>query len=258
MYDRGQMRNAVGGRMTQVMKGVRVLEVAQFTFVPAAGAILADWGADVIKIEHPVRGDTQRGFLNMGGVVLDPNRHTLIEHPNRGKRSVGIDISTAQGQELLYEIAKDLRRLPHELPAVGAAEEQVRRRAHPRGQSEHHLCARQRLWRQRPRARCRRIRRHRILVAQRHRAFDDARRARRAAHARHSGVRRFDRRHVHRRRHLRRPVPSRTHRRSRRARRLAAEHGLVGLRRPGRARHGEGRDHAQHDADLGRLREESA
>jgi crotonobetainyl-CoA:carnitine CoA-transferase CaiB-like acyl-CoA transferase len=88
------------------MKGVRVLEVAQFTFVPAAGAVLADWGADVIKIEHPVRGDTQRGFLNMGGVSLDPNRHTLMEHPNRGKRSVGIDVSTAQGQQLLYEIAK--------------------------------------------------------------------------------------------------------------------------------------------------------
>jgi crotonobetainyl-CoA:carnitine CoA-transferase CaiB-like acyl-CoA transferase len=90
----------------QVMKGVRVLEVAQFTFVPAAGAVLADWGADVIKVEHPVRGDTQRGFLNMGGVSLDPNRHTLMEHPNRGKRSVGIDVSTPQGQQLLYEIAK--------------------------------------------------------------------------------------------------------------------------------------------------------
>lgn len=92
--------------MVQVMKGFRVLEVAQFTFVPAAGAILADWGADVIKVEHPVRGDTQRGFLNMGGVALDPNRHTLIEHPNRGKRSVGIDVSKPQGQALLYEIAK--------------------------------------------------------------------------------------------------------------------------------------------------------
>ena len=42
------------------MEGVRVLEVAQFTFVPAAGAILADWGADVIKVEHPVRGDSTR------------------------------------------------------------------------------------------------------------------------------------------------------------------------------------------------------
>lgn len=91
---------------TKVMDGVRILEVAQFTFVPAAGAILADWGADVIKIEHPVRGDTQRGFLNMGGVELNPLRHTLIEHPNRGKRSVGVDISTPEGQEVLYELAK--------------------------------------------------------------------------------------------------------------------------------------------------------
>ena len=91
---------------TKVMQGVRVLEVAQFTFTPAAGAVLADWGADVIKIEHPVRGDTQRGFLNMGGVKLDPLRHTLIEHPNRGKRSVGIDLATTEGQELLCELAK--------------------------------------------------------------------------------------------------------------------------------------------------------
>lgn len=92
--------------MTKVMQGVRVLEVAQFTFVPAAGGILADWGADVIKIEHPVRGDTQRGFINMGGVVVEPDRNPLIEHPNRGKRSVGIDVSTPEGQELIYELAK--------------------------------------------------------------------------------------------------------------------------------------------------------
>ena len=134
--------------MSKVMEGVRVLEVAQFTFVPAAGGILADWGADVIKIEHPIRGDTQRGFLNMGGVELSPLRHTLIEHPNRGKRSVGIDISTPEGQELLYELARQTRRVPDQLPPAGPPEEQVRRRAHPRGQSEHHLRARQRLGRQ--------------------------------------------------------------------------------------------------------------
>jgi crotonobetainyl-CoA:carnitine CoA-transferase CaiB-like acyl-CoA transferase len=105
--------------MTLVMKGVRVLEVAQYTFVPAAGALLADWGADVIKIEHPVRGDTQRGFLNFGGVKVDPNRNTLIEHPNRGKRSVGIDITTPEGQELLYEIARNSDVfLTNYLPAV--------------------------------------------------------------------------------------------------------------------------------------------
>ena len=52
--------------MTQIMKGVRVLEVAQHTFVPSAGAILSDWGADVIKIEHPARGDAMRGFQSTG------------------------------------------------------------------------------------------------------------------------------------------------------------------------------------------------
>ena len=91
--------------MTKVMKGIRVLDVSQFMFVPTAGALLADWGADVIKIEHPVRGDTQRGFTNVGGIVVNPLRHAPFEHANRGKRSVGVDISTPEGQKLLYEIA---------------------------------------------------------------------------------------------------------------------------------------------------------
>ncbi len=92
--------------MTKVMEGVRVLEVAQFTFVPAAGGLLADWGADVIKIEHPVRGDLQRGFINMGGMKIDPDRNTMMEHPNRGKRSVGVDIAKPEGRDLIYELAK--------------------------------------------------------------------------------------------------------------------------------------------------------
>ena len=92
--------------MTQVMEGVRILEVAQFTFVPAAGGLLADWGADVIKIEHPVRGDLQRGFINMGGIKINPLRNTMMEHPNRGKRSVGIDIGTPEGLQLIHEIAR--------------------------------------------------------------------------------------------------------------------------------------------------------
>jgi crotonobetainyl-CoA:carnitine CoA-transferase CaiB-like acyl-CoA transferase len=91
--------------MALVMRGVRVLEVAQFTFVPAAGAILADWGADVIKIEHPVRGDAQRGMINIAGQRINPERNTLMAHPNRGKRSVGVDISSPEGQQLIYEIA---------------------------------------------------------------------------------------------------------------------------------------------------------
>ena len=56
--------------MTAVMQGVRILEVAEHTFVPAASALLADWGAEVIKIEHVERGDAMRGLASTG-VVAD-------------------------------------------------------------------------------------------------------------------------------------------------------------------------------------------
>ena len=88
------------------MKGVRVLEVAQFIFVPTAGAILADWGADVIKIEHPLRGDAQRSMARVGGLAMDDIRNPVVEHANRGKRSVGLDVSRPEGQALLYEMAR--------------------------------------------------------------------------------------------------------------------------------------------------------
>src|SRR6266487_3129265 len=92
--------------MGGVMEGVRVVEVASWTFVPAAGAVLADWGADVIKIEHPVTGDPQRGLAAMGLVPGGPSAvNYIIEQPNRGKRSIGVDMSTPEGRELLLKIA---------------------------------------------------------------------------------------------------------------------------------------------------------
>jgi crotonobetainyl-CoA:carnitine CoA-transferase CaiB-like acyl-CoA transferase len=92
--------------MNRVMEGVRVLEVAQFTFVPAAGAILADWGADVIKVEHATSGDAQRGLGNIGAVnTHETPRNMLMEHSNRGKRSVGIDLSHPEGRDVLSRLA---------------------------------------------------------------------------------------------------------------------------------------------------------
>ena len=89
------------------MKGVRVLEVAQWTYVPSAGAVLADWGAEVVKIEHPVSAEAQRGILQTGTVKMSgTDVNAFMEHPNRGKRSIGLDIATDDGRELLYEIAR--------------------------------------------------------------------------------------------------------------------------------------------------------
>jgi crotonobetainyl-CoA:carnitine CoA-transferase CaiB-like acyl-CoA transferase len=86
------------------MTGVKMIEVAQFTFTPAAGAVLAEWGADVIKVEHAETGDAQRGMLNH---PKDRTFHPIMEHPNRGKRSIGLDLANPAAYEVLLELCRD-------------------------------------------------------------------------------------------------------------------------------------------------------
>jgi crotonobetainyl-CoA:carnitine CoA-transferase CaiB-like acyl-CoA transferase len=88
------------------MDGVRVVEVAQYTYVPAAGAVLADWGANVIKVEHAVTGDGQRGFAYLGQVAAGGRFAPLMEHPNRGKRSIGLALEHPDALEVLYDIVR--------------------------------------------------------------------------------------------------------------------------------------------------------
>jgi crotonobetainyl-CoA:carnitine CoA-transferase CaiB-like acyl-CoA transferase len=105
---------------TQVMKGIRILEVAEHTFVPAASAVLADWGADVIKVEHAERGDAMRSLGSTGVMDLSKGVHVLNEHSNRGKRSIGLDLQRPEGLEVLYALVKTsdvllTNKLPHVL-----------------------------------------------------------------------------------------------------------------------------------------------
>ena len=88
------------------LEGIRVLEVAMYGFVPSAGAVLAEWGADVIKVEHAVTGDPQRGLRQTGMLRVEGDPNPNIEHANRGKRSVGLDMSVPEGKEVLYELAR--------------------------------------------------------------------------------------------------------------------------------------------------------
>ena len=91
--------------MYEIMSGVKVVEVASWTFVPAASAILADWGADVVKVEHPETGDPQRGLFNL--LTSENGANPMLEVPNRGKRSIGLDISTPEGLQVLHELVKN-------------------------------------------------------------------------------------------------------------------------------------------------------
>ena len=94
-----------GDEMTAVMEGVRILEVAEHTFVPAASALLADWGAEVIKIEHVERGDAMRGLASTGVAVMGTDVHVLLEHSNRGKKSLALDLTSDEGLDILYRLA---------------------------------------------------------------------------------------------------------------------------------------------------------
>ncbi len=88
------------------LEGIKVLEVAMYGFVPSAGAVLREWGADVIKVEHAVTGDPQRGLRQTGMLRVEGDPNPNIEHANRGKRSIGLDMSVPEGKEVLYELAR--------------------------------------------------------------------------------------------------------------------------------------------------------
>ncbi|MFI5047063.1 MAG: CaiB/BaiF CoA transferase family protein [Acidimicrobiia bacterium] len=99
--------SAVNDPSVNVFDGVRVVEFAQFVFVPSAGALLADWGADVIKIEHPVTGDGYRGLATQGIVQTSATGvNQNMEMHNRGKRSIGLDASKPEGRELLLKLVE--------------------------------------------------------------------------------------------------------------------------------------------------------
>jgi crotonobetainyl-CoA:carnitine CoA-transferase CaiB-like acyl-CoA transferase len=83
--------------------GVRVVELAQWVFVPVAGALLADWGADVIRIER-LDGDPYRGLATQGIGTDSGGVNLSMALANRGKRSVAIDLGRPEGIEVLHQL----------------------------------------------------------------------------------------------------------------------------------------------------------
>ena len=113
--------------MTQPLEGIRVLEVDNWGFAPSAGAVLADWGADVVKVEPPGRGDPLRaifGTLNFGA---DGMVNFMHEQWNRNKRSIALDLTHADGRARARRADRRQRRVPHQLPPRRAGEVAARR-----------------------------------------------------------------------------------------------------------------------------------
>jgi crotonobetainyl-CoA:carnitine CoA-transferase CaiB-like acyl-CoA transferase len=92
--------------MSAPLAGIKVVEVSMWAFVPSAGAMLADMGADVIKIE-PHAGDPVRG-LAMAGIKPGTGGFTFMyEIWNRGKRSVTLDIAAEGALDVLHRLLED-------------------------------------------------------------------------------------------------------------------------------------------------------
>ena len=92
--------------MRDVLRGVRVVEVAQWWFAPSAATLLAEWGAEVVKIEHPVHGDPIRGLTTSGGLAGSHDVNFMLEQSNHNKRSLGLDIARPEGREILDRLVE--------------------------------------------------------------------------------------------------------------------------------------------------------
>ena len=92
--------------MVGALEGVRIIDLTVMQQGPAATGLLAEMGADVIKIEHPVHGDPGRSSMGqrhkVNGKTIYPNSY--FDSFNRSKRSIKLDLSTDAGREVLYKL----------------------------------------------------------------------------------------------------------------------------------------------------------
>lgn len=91
--------------MERPLESVRVVEVAHYVAVPAAGALLADLGADVIKVEPPPEGEIyRRARLRYMGYDHDFPEYPPFEMENRGKRSILLDLGRPEARDALLRV----------------------------------------------------------------------------------------------------------------------------------------------------------
>jgi crotonobetainyl-CoA:carnitine CoA-transferase CaiB-like acyl-CoA transferase len=91
--------------MTLPLSGVKVVDLSEHGFVPSAAATLADWGADVVKIERVI-GDPMRGIISSGMVPTVDDYDYLYELVNRNKRGISLDIEEPEGREVFERLIK--------------------------------------------------------------------------------------------------------------------------------------------------------
>ena len=91
--------------MAGALEGIRVVELGHWVAVPSACALLADGGAEGIKVEEPGVGDAMRGMTAIEGVAVGPV-HFWFEQINRNKKSVAVDLRRERGREVVHRLVR--------------------------------------------------------------------------------------------------------------------------------------------------------
>ena len=109
--------------MAGILEGVKIVSMEQWVAAPMASSYMADWGADVIKVE-PLTGEFNRGLtgggggrkIKLGGVEVDPG----FQFQNRNKRGLAVDLKKEEGKDILYRLIKisDVFLSNHQLAAL--------------------------------------------------------------------------------------------------------------------------------------------
>ena len=90
-----------------LLDGVKVIELSMYAFAPSCAAVLADWGADVIKIVPPTSADPMKGNPIAGLPNKDVGIAFMWEQLNRGKRCIGLDVAKPEGREIMADLLRE-------------------------------------------------------------------------------------------------------------------------------------------------------
>jgi formyl-CoA transferase len=89
-----------------LLNGIKVVELTTMVFGPAAGVVLSDFGADVVKIEPPITGDLNRNWHKITGLPISEMPYAF-QMTNRNKKSVVLDLKSEEAHEALCKLVKD-------------------------------------------------------------------------------------------------------------------------------------------------------
>ena len=98
------------------LAGIRVLDLSRVFAGPMSAMVLADFGAEVIKVEHPGRGDDTRDW----GMRIGNTETTYFNSMNRNKRSITLDLQSAEGVRLLHQLVPQFDVVIHNFKHGGA------------------------------------------------------------------------------------------------------------------------------------------